>query len=173
MILRWHLKPARFRSWGRFSGQDVSLTGSPDLDLLDCGSDYDCTQATVLTGGGKVATRVAYIDGTTDLTAIRAQKQARQPWFSHRFVLLWPILGHLGQEFGMLEFRLELPDISPRRFQIRVPANYVTDTASPTALTGPSAAYAFAFDVGMPYGQEVLPATWTTALMAPDLPLQA
>ena len=69
--------------------------------------------------------------------------------------------GRFRQEFGMLEYRIELPELSPRRFQLRVPANYVTDTASPTALTGPSAAYAFAFDVGMPYGQEVLPATST------------
>lgn len=67
------------------------------------------------------------------------------------------------EDFGLLEFRYELPPVSPRRFQLRVPVDYVTDTANPTGLTGPSSIYEITFDVGMPYGQEVLPvACWTS-----------
>ncbi|CAK9038656.1 Hypothetical protein (Fragment) [Durusdinium trenchii] len=122
--------------------EDVSFSGATDLELLDCGTDFDCSSTSILTGGSKTTTLTPFVDGVTDLATIRAQKQ----------------------DFGLLEFRYELPPVSPRRFQLRVPVDYVTDTANPTGLTGPSSIYEITFDVGMPYGQEVLPVTSGTQL---------
>ena len=32
----------------------------------------------------------------------------------------------LREEFGMLEYHYEVPNLSPRRYQIQVPVNYVS-----------------------------------------------
>ncbi|CAJ1368407.1 unnamed protein product [Effrenium voratum] len=111
--------------------EDVSLTGSADMDLSVCGNSGCST----ITGGTKSATLTPlYVAGTTDLTASRAQKL----------------------EFGMLEFQYELPQERPQQYQIRIPAGYVTDTGG---NTGPSSSLDIVFDVGMVEGQEVLPAS--------------
>jgi len=122
--------------------EDVTFTGSSDLTLLDCGTDFDCTSTTTLTGGSKTTTLTPFVPGTTDLTTIRAQKQ----------------------EFGMLEYHYELPNLSPRRYQLQVPVNYVSDTTTPTANTGPTSVYTITFDVGFPEGQQVLPVTIGTQM---------
>lgn len=122
--------------------EDVTFTATSDLTLLDCGADFDCSTTTALTGGSQSATLTPYVAGTTDLQTIRAQKQ----------------------EFGMLEYHYEVPNLSPRRYQIQVPVNYVSDTASATPYTGPTSVYTVTFDVGMVEGKQVLPVTSGTQL---------
>lgn len=64
----------------------------------------------------------------------------------------------------MLEYHYEVPNLSPRRYQIQVPVNYVSDTASATPYTGPTSVYTVTFDVGMVEGKQVLPVTSGTQL---------
>ncbi len=40
----------------------------------------------------------------------------------------------MRQEFGMLEYHYELPNLSPRRYQLQVPVNYVSHWALLTTL---------------------------------------
>lgn len=42
----------------------------------------------------------------------------------------------MRQEFGMLEYHYELPNLSPRRYQLQVPVNYVSHWAL-VVLNGP------------------------------------
>ena len=52
----------------------------------------------------------------------------------------------LREEFGMLEYHYEVPNLSPRRYQIQVPVNYV----SPLVNDGPGAWFRIFHDCGEP-----------------------